>query len=88
MIAIFKFVGSPFYEQLQSGIGLCDQLRAAGQKVVPVGFDFWGNRYIGDGFRGYNMETVDGNKIQNAGGPAWAHGDPGFAALWRDDENF
>ena len=62
----FRFVEGPQYEEVVSGRGLCDQLKATGKEPVMVEFEAWGTRQRG--LIGYREIAVDGNPIIDAGG--------------------
>jgi hypothetical protein len=62
----FKYVADPQYEEVVSGPGLCDQLKASGKKVVVVEYEAWGDYF--HGLVGYNEISVDGKPLVNAGG--------------------
>lgn len=62
----FKYVADPQYEEVVSGPGLCDQLKASGKKVVVVEYEAWGDYF--HGLVGYNEISIDGKRIANAGG--------------------
>ena len=70
----FRFVEDPRVEDVISGKGLCDQLKASGKKVVVMEFDTWGNSL--HGLIGYREVSVDGKAIIDVGGwgSVGAHG--------------
>jgi hypothetical protein len=70
----FRFVEDPSYEEVASGRGLCDQLRASGKRVVVVEYETWGNSFRG--LIGYREASVDGKPIVDVGGwgSSGAHG--------------
>jgi hypothetical protein len=69
-----RFVEDPSYEEVVSGRGLCDQLRASGKRAVVVEYDTWGNSFRG--LIGYREVSVDGKPILDVGGwgSSGAHG--------------
>jgi hypothetical protein len=62
----FRYVANPHYEEVVSGRGLCDQLKASEKKVVVVEYEAWGDYF--HGLVGYNEVFVDGKRIVGAGG--------------------
>jgi hypothetical protein len=69
----FRYVENPHHEVVQSGRGLCDQLKRAGQPVVAVEFELWGDRVRG--LRGFNAIAVDSTPIVDVGGWGGSGGD-------------
>jgi hypothetical protein len=70
----FRFIEDPRFEDVVSGKGLCDQLKASGKKVVVVEFDTWGDSV--QGLIGYRYVSIDGKPIIDVGGwgSTGAHG--------------
>lgn len=62
----FRFIEDPSYEEVVSGKGLCDQLKASGKRVVVVQYDTWGNSFRG--LIGYREVSVDSKPIVDVGG--------------------
>jgi hypothetical protein len=62
----FRYVADPHYEEVVSGRGLCNQLKASGKKVVVVEYEAWGD-YL-HGLIGYREISVDGKKTVGVGG--------------------
>jgi hypothetical protein len=62
----FRFVEDPQFEELVSGRGLCDQLKACGRRVVAVKFETEGNSIRG--LIGFREVSVDGKPIVDVGG--------------------
>ena len=62
----FRFIEDPSYEEVVSGKGLCDQLKASGKRVVVVQYDTWGNSFRG--LIGYREVSVDSRPIVDVGG--------------------
>lgn len=61
-----RFVEDPRYEEVVSGEGLCDELKASGKKVVTVVFEAHGNRL--HGLHGFRETFIDGKPIVDVGG--------------------
>ena len=62
----FRFVEDPTFEDVISGKGLCDQLKASRKKVVVMEFDTWGNSV--QGLIGFREVSVEGKPIIDVGG--------------------
>jgi hypothetical protein len=69
----FRYIENPHHEVIQSGRGLCDQLKTAGKAVVAVEFELRGDRVRG--LRGFNASAVDGKPIVDVGGWGGSGGD-------------
>jgi hypothetical protein len=69
----FRYVENPHHEVVQSGRGLCDQLKSAGKPVVAVEFELFGDKVRG--LRGFNPIAVDGTPIVDVGGWGGSGGD-------------
>jgi hypothetical protein len=62
----FRYVENPHHEVVQSGRGLCDQLKNTGKPLAAVEFELFGDRVRG--LRGFNAIAVDGRPIVEVGG--------------------
>jgi len=62
----FRFVEDPQFEEVVSGRGLCDQLKASGKKIVAVEYETWGDS--SSGLIGFREIAVDGQPIVTVGG--------------------
>ena len=69
----FRYLENPHHEVVQSGRGLCDQLKKKSEPVVAVKFELWGDRVRG--LRGFNAIAVDGKPIVDVGGWGGSGGD-------------
>ena len=65
---MFRYAEDPDYFDLASGRGLCQQLRSSGKNTVRVTYDVWGSS--SRGLHGYRIELINGQPLQNIGGPA------------------
>ena len=64
---VFRYPEDPEYFDLASDRGLCQQLRSSGQKMAKVTYEVWGTTR---GLHGYRIESVNGQSLQDIGGPA------------------
>lgn len=67
---LFRYTEDPEYFDLASGRALCQQLQASGKSRAEVTYQVWGNRV--SGLHGYHIESVNGQPLNDIGGPAWS----------------
>ena len=65
---IFRYPEAPGFFDMASGRSLCQQLRASGRSTAKVTYDVWGSSFMG--LHGYRIELVNGQRLQDIGGPA------------------